>query len=66
MLVLVEIARRAFLAASRRAWIIGTLVVLAWGAAVLGKMGPWPAWKMITMPQILDTLRLDSAGRAKD
>ncbi len=56
--VVVEIARRAFLAASRRAWIIGTLVLLAGGAAVLAKWGPWPAWKAISMATTMDTLRL--------
>jgi len=39
LLVVVEIARRAFARASRRAWIIGTLALLAVGAAVLAEWG---------------------------
>ena len=58
LLVSVEIARRAFVGASRRAWIVGTLAVLAVGAAVLAWWGPWPAWKSLTTDSTLAVLRL--------
>ena len=58
LLVVLEIARRAFVAASRRAWIIGTLILLAGGAAVLATWGPWPAWKMITVSSTMAVLQL--------
>jgi hypothetical protein len=58
ILVLVEIARRAFPTASRRAWLIGTLVMLAVGGAVLATWGPWPAWKTLSADSTLSNLRL--------
>jgi hypothetical protein len=58
LLVVVEIARRAFSGASRRAWLIGTLSVLAVGALVLVEWGPWPAWKTLTADSMLAKLRL--------
>jgi hypothetical protein len=58
LLVVVEIARRSFAGASRRAWTIGTLVLLAGGAAVLATWGPWPAWKTLTAESTLAVLRL--------
>jgi hypothetical protein len=58
LLVVVEIARRAFARASRRAWIIGTLALLAVGAAVLAEWGPWPAWQTLTAESALAVLRL--------
>lgn len=58
MLVLVEIARRAFSGASRRAWLISSLVLLALGAVAVAKWGPWPAWKTLTTESTLAVLRL--------
>ena len=58
LLVVVELARRAFSSASRRAWIIATLVLLAIGIAVLATWGPWPAWKTLAADSVLSTLRL--------
>ncbi len=58
LLVAVEIARRAFAGASRRAWMIGTLALLAVGALVLVEWGPWPAWKMLTAESTLMALRM--------
>ena len=58
LLVAVEIARRAFSGASRRAWIIGTVALLAVGAAVLAKWGPWPAWKTLTADSTLALLQV--------
>jgi hypothetical protein len=58
LLVVVELARRAFSSASRRAWIIATLVMLALSIAVLATWGPWPAWKTLAGESALSTLRL--------
>ena len=48
IVVLVEMARRAFRTASRAAWIACTLGLLALGGIVLWKWGPWPQWKAIS------------------
>jgi len=58
LLVLVELARRSFRGAGKLAWTIGTLVVLAGGAAVLALWGQWPAWKTLTATSELATIRL--------
>ena len=58
LLVLVEIARRAFSGASRRAWLIGTLSVLAVGAIVLATWGAWPALKSLSASSLLSVLGL--------
>ena len=57
LLVLVELARRAFRGASRRAWMIGAAVLLAAGGVVLAFWGGWPAWKTITFDSTLADLR---------
>ena len=59
LLVLVELARRAFVGASRNTWIIGTLVLLALCGVVLAFWGPWPAWKTLTVDSVLAGLRLE-------
>jgi hypothetical protein len=58
LIVLVELARRAFSGATRLAWIIGTLAMLVGGAAVLATWGPWPPWKTLTAESTLAVLRL--------
>jgi len=58
LLVMVEVARRAFAGAGRRSWIAGTLVLLAVGAGVLATWGQWPAWKTLTADSGLSVLRL--------
>jgi hypothetical protein len=58
LLVLVELARRSFRAMSRLGWIVGTLAVVAVGAAVLVFWGHWPAWKTLTAASELATIRL--------
>jgi len=47
LLVVIEVARRAFAAAGRTAWIVVTLIVLAVGAVVLWRWGPWPSEKTL-------------------
>lgn len=58
VMVLVELARKAFRGATRTAWIAGTLVLLAGGAAVLKYWGPWPDWKTLTANPELTALRI--------
>ena len=59
LLVLVELARRAFAGASRRAFAISTLILLAACGTVLALWGPWPAWKTLTVDSLLAALRLE-------
>jgi hypothetical protein len=64
VLVLVELARRAFVGLGRRAWIVGTLAMLAVGGVVLAEWGPWPAWKTLTAATLLAVLGLmQTAGQ---
>lgn len=58
LLVLVELARKAFRGAKRGAWIGVTLALLAVGAAVLKYWGAWPAWKTLTANSRLAVLLL--------
>lgn len=57
LLVLVEIARRAFPGAARRAVLITTLVLVAISAAILFAWGPWPAWNTMAAPSGLAHVR---------
>ncbi|MGH9591117.1 MAG: hypothetical protein ACRD25_12035 [Terracidiphilus sp.] len=50
ILVLIEIARRAFSGASRRAALVTALVTVAISASTLIVWGPWPAWNTIAAP----------------
>lgn len=63
--VLVEMARRAFLGAGRRAWLIAMLVVFAIGAAVLVEWGPWPAWKTLSASSTVAILGLGQMASQK-
>lgn len=56
LLVLVEIARRVFGKASRRAWTVGTLALLAAGCLVLGTWGQWPHLQSLTPITLLSSL----------
>jgi len=58
LVVLVELARRAFKGAGKLGWTIGTLGMLAVAAPVLVMWGPWPAWKTLTATSELVTIRL--------
>jgi hypothetical protein len=58
LLVLLEVARRAFGGLQRRKWIVGTLAVVAVAGGVLVAWGPWPAWKTLTADSTLAVLRL--------
>ncbi|MGB7549285.1 MAG: hypothetical protein WBM14_16230 [Terracidiphilus sp.] len=58
LLVVVELARRAFARASRNAWLVWTLVLLMLGASVLAAWGKWPAWKTLAVDTPLALLEL--------
>lgn len=58
LLVVIEMARRAFSRVSRVLWIAGTLAVLAIGITVLIMWGPWPAKQTIFAHSTLADLRL--------
>jgi len=58
LLVLVEMARRAFAGAKRTSWAAGAAMLLLLGAAVLLTWGQWPGWKALTADSALAFLRL--------
>jgi hypothetical protein len=56
LLVVVEMARRAFGRVTRRTWILGGLGMLAVGVGVLATWGPWPAAKSLAWDTLLAKL----------
>lgn len=58
VLVVVELARRAFAGLSQRSWIAGTVGVVTVGAGVVAVWGTWPAWKTLTAGTTLGVLEL--------
>ena len=58
LLLVVEIARRAFAGAGRREWISATLTLLVVGGVVLALWGPWPSFKTLFASSDLSTLRV--------
>jgi hypothetical protein len=56
--VVVELARRSFTGAGRKAWLVGTLVLLVVAGAMVALWGPWPAWSTLTGGGLLTALRL--------
>lgn len=58
LLVLVEMARRAFSGAARSAWIVNTLGLLVVAGGVVAVWGPWPAWKTFTAGSYLAVLEM--------
>ena len=48
LLVLIEMARWAFVGANRIAWLIGVVALVTSSALVAAFWGPWPAWKTLT------------------
>jgi hypothetical protein len=58
LLVLVEVARRAFAGAQRSLWIVNGLGLLVVASGVLAVWGPWPALKDLAWDSLLNKLRL--------
>jgi hypothetical protein len=58
LLVVLELAKRAFAGAQQRAWIAGTLAVLAVGMGVLAVWGPWLKWQQLTANPTVAPLNL--------
>lgn len=58
LLLVVEIARRAFTGAGRRVWIAATVALLAVGGAVLDRWGPWPSYKTLFAASTISVLRV--------
>ena len=56
--VVVEFALRAFAGAGRRAWLVGTLVLLVISGTMVAFWGPWPDWKTLTGGGLMANLRL--------
>ncbi len=57
-LVLIELARRTFGRAGRRAWLVSTLVLLAIGGVVVATWGHWPPAKTIIPTSLVAWLSL--------
>ncbi len=57
LLVMVEVARRAFGGVRRIVWVNGALAVMVTGAVVLRFWGAWPAWKTLTGGSTLQVLQ---------
>jgi hypothetical protein len=63
LLVLVEMARRAFAPVKRSTWLAWALTVLIIGGGILYAGGrPWPAWKTLTADSFIADLRLMQMG----
>jgi hypothetical protein len=58
LLVLLELARKAFSGVPRRVWVSGALVVMAIGAVVVRYWGKWPAWGQIKEGSTFQLLQL--------
>jgi len=58
LLVVIEMARRAFKGAPRNLWIVNAAGLLIVAGGILAFWGPWPAWKTMTANSELGVLRL--------
>ncbi|MGB0064606.1 MAG: hypothetical protein WBP85_09190 [Terracidiphilus sp.] len=58
LLVVIEIARRAFQGAARKIWISAAIVFIAVGGAVLYFWGQWPAFRALLTGSLISNLRL--------
>jgi hypothetical protein len=64
-LVVVEMARRAFVPVRRVTWFAYALAVLVLGAGILAAWGPWPAWKTLKADSYIADMRLMQLGAQK-
>jgi hypothetical protein len=58
LLVVVEIARRAFGGVKRSTWVGGALLLMVLGGVILKFWGPWPAWSTLMARSTVSNLRL--------
>ena len=58
LLVLLELARKAFGRVPRAAWVTGALVVMAIGAVVVTYWGIWPTWEQVKQGSTFQLLQL--------
>jgi hypothetical protein len=58
LLVLVEMARRAFAGIQRSVWIVNTAGLLLLSGGLLTVLGPWPVWKQLPWGTPMITLYL--------
>lgn len=58
LLVVMELARRAFGKVRRSSWIAGAIALMVLGAVILKFWGPWPSWAMVTARGTMANLRL--------
>jgi hypothetical protein len=58
LLVVVEMARRAFAGAPRSLWMVNAAGLLVVASGVLAVWGPWPVWKDMALDTLLGKLRL--------
>jgi hypothetical protein len=58
LLVVVEVARRAFSGARPLTWVLGTVVLLAVAGVVVRVWGPWPVWKELVWDTLIGKLQL--------
>jgi hypothetical protein len=58
LLVVLEVARRAFGSVRRSTWLIWAVALLALGAVILTYWGPWPSWKTLTARSTTSALQL--------
>lgn len=64
-LVVVEMARRAFVGARRTTWYAWALGLLVVAGAILAAWGPWPPRKTLTADSLIAVLRLLQLGYMK-
>ena len=58
LLVLVEVARRVFTGLGWRAWLAGSVVLLAVSGSLVALWGPWPAWSAMDHHSLLGALQM--------
>lgn len=58
LMVVLELARNAFGRVRRNSWVLGGLIVMAVGAAVVKFWGVWPPWKTVISYPTLQLLQL--------